>query len=93
MTHQSEPIIVACPADTWVLVVGAVTSATLYKMSVTPNLYLQTYRLRGDPPPVNNADAAVAFIGDDLYASVSSDALIDVYIKAVGKDGQLRVDL
>ena len=92
MPNPSNPEVIVCTVDTWVKVLSEVASATLYKISISPDLYLQTYRLSGNPAPLDNVDAAVLFADGELYAAVSNDVPIDVYVKAVGKDGLIRVD-
>ena len=87
---MANPIIVNLPSDTWVKVATGVTSGTIHIKDRSPNLYLQTYRITTDPAPINDSDA-VEF-GPDVGA-ISSTSEIDVYLKAVGADGSVRVDL
>lgn len=86
-----NPVIVVCTADTWVRVAAAVTSGVLQKVSVLPQVYWQTYRLQDNPAPVDDSDKVVLF-GDSNTEIISNDAPIDVYVKAVGKDGEVRVN-
>ena len=90
---HANPEIVNCPKEIWTIVAAGVTSATIYKINVNPSLYLQTYRIEGDTPPSDNSDAAALFPGGVLYATISNDVKIDVYIKPLGRDGQVRLDV
>lgn len=85
----STPI--TCTADAWVKVATSVTSATIHKMSVLPNVYKQTYVPTGDPAPTDDSNAVLAFNGCNSFI-FSESALSDVYIKAVREDGVVRVD-
>jgi hypothetical protein len=88
----ANPVTVVCTKNTWVKVATAVTSGTIYKRSILPERYLQTIRLTGGAVPTDNDDAASIFECRD-QAGISSDAAIDVYIKARGAAGEVRVDL
>lgn len=90
MSHN--PQIFACPENVWVMVANGVTSGTLHRLDVLPEHYLHTYRLKNDPGPVNNEDAALLFSGTSVFAAISNDVDIDVYVKAIGADGRVRLD-
>lgn len=89
---MANPSVVACAADTWVKVASAVTAGALYNMTPTVE-YMQTYRMAGQAAPSNNDGAILAF--SDPYAplAISAAAAIDVYLKAVGANGSVRVDV
>ncbi len=87
-----SPAIVVCTADTWVKVADAVMVGLIHKLSTAPNHYKQTYRVDGEAAPMDDDDAVVAF-ADGAPLERSADAAIDVYIKAIGADGQVRLDL
>ena len=90
----ANPAIIACPADTWVLVATGVLVGTIYRRSAIPRLYLQTIRISGDPAPTDDSDAAELFIASgNNESSISSDAIVDIYVKAVRVAGEIRVDL
>ena len=88
----ANPAIIACPADTWVKVAENVLVGTVYKRSALPGVYFQTVRVTGDAAPTDNTDAVGAFGDCDEFA-ISSDAPIDVYVKAIRVAGEIRVDL
>lgn len=86
---MANPVMVVCTKDTWVKVATAVTTGMVRKKIMTPT-YLHTYRMTGGSAPSDQTDAA-KFLGDEI--PISASAAIDVYIKAVGKAGKVRVDL
>ena len=88
-----EPVIVTCTADTWVKVspVGGMTSGIIWKRSVSPGVYKQTFRLAGNAAPTDDSDAVLIF-GNCDSVIISESALVDVYIKAVKVAGEVRVD-
>lgn len=88
----SNPVVVACTADTWVKVATNVVTGTIHRLSTDPEKYAHTLRVTGGAAPANDDDASVAFNGSDQL-QISSDSGIDVYIKARGRDGSVRIDL
>ena len=85
----SAPI--TCTADTWVIVATNVTSATIHKLSNSPNVYKQTHVDTGAGAPANDNNAIAAFStcdSRDFDEAVASD----IYIKAVRVAGSVRVD-
>ena len=88
----SNPVPIPCPVDTWVLVASSVQGGTIHRTSSIPEAYIQTIRVAADPAPTDDTDAALIFV-TRVQASISSDAPIDVYIKAKGAAGEVRVDL
>ena len=88
----AEPVVVACPADVWTKVATSVTSATIHRISVEPNVYRQTYRFTGNPAPADNADAAVMFSAFPDQEEISNDVAIDVNVQPASKAGSVRVD-
>lgn len=89
---MANPVVVVCTANTWVKVATGITSSVIHKLSVAPSLYKQTYRTTLDPAPTNDTDAAVLFESSSSETFSNSGAS-DVYVKAVGADGSVRVDL
>jgi hypothetical protein len=85
------PVIVPCAADTWVKVATAVTSAAVHKRNDRPSLYIQTFVATGGAAPTTDDDAVKAFNGCDSFI-FSESASSDIYIKAVKKAGEVRVD-
>lgn len=85
----SAPI--TCTANTWVKVATNVTSATIHKIGLGPNVYRQTYVATGAAAPANDNNAVLAF-GDCDSFIFSESAASDVYIKAVGVAGSVRTD-
>lgn len=88
----SNPAVVLCPDGVWTKVADESTSGAIHNMSTNPNVYRQTYRLAGETAPTNDDDAIPIFL-DESPHEFSSDAPIDVYIKAVGAEGRVRADL
>lgn len=87
---MADPVNVACPADVWTKVATAVTSAIVKKMDTRPNVYLETYRVTGNPAPADNTGANPIDATGELIVSAAS--VVDVYIQPVGKAGEVRVD-
>ena len=87
---MADPVIVACAADTWVKIATGVIYGQVWIKDFTPNRYLQAHVDTTNPAPVDNTKA-VAFIG--ITMSIRADVAIDVYLKAVGAAGSVRVDL
>lgn len=89
---MANPAIVSCPKDTWTLVAQNTTFGAIYNM--TPNVkFMQTYRMTGESAPANGDDAVPAFLYPYEPLGISAPAAIDVYLKAIGEDGSVRVDL
>ena len=89
---MAAPAVFACPADTWVKVAINVTVGVIRKVSVAPNVYLQTFRLTTGTAPTDNSDAVLIF-GESIISEIKNTAGIDVYVKAVGAAGEVRVDV
>ena len=88
----SNPVSIPCAANAWQLVAENVLTGTIYRTSTRPGAYIQTILIAGDPLPINNNEAAAIFTKSD-ESSISSDSAIDVYIKAIGKDGKVLAAL
>ena len=88
---SDNPVVVNLPADQWTKVVSDITTGTIDKKSIKPNVYRATFRIAGDPPGDLDADAVTIFIRVP-YVIVSNDDQIDVYIKPVRSDGQIVVN-
>lgn len=88
-----NPVTVACAADVWTKVATNVLVGTIYQLSFLPAVYLQTIRITGDAAPANDDDAAQIFGVSAKESGISSDTEIDVYVKALRFDGEVRVDL
>ena len=87
----NNPSVLECPADTWVKVATGVTSGRVHRLSTNPSSYSQTYRVTADPAPTDDDDASVLFSRCDSEP-IDSDTAIDVYVKARGRDGSVRID-
>jgi len=86
-----DPVNVTCLKDVWTKVATGINTAIVKKLNVRPNIYLETYRANANPAPANNDGANPIDASGELI--VNSSSLIDVYIQAVGADGEVRVDL
>jgi len=89
---MANPAIVSCTKDTWVLVAQNVTAGAIYNMAPTVQ-YMQTYRMTGQAAPSADTDAVLAFDDPFVPLVISAPAAIDVYLKAVGVAGSVRVDI
>ena len=87
-----NPVVVEVPEGEWVLAAQAVTAGIIHRLSRAPTSYLQTFVKTGEAAPTDRSDAAQLFYSDS-FATISSDAAIDVYVQAAGKAGSVRVDL
>jgi hypothetical protein len=94
---MADPVVVVCAEDTWVKVATNATTGMVWALSVAPNMYLCTYRDTGNPAPADDDDAVIfpSSSPDDTNPGlpISASAGIDVYIKAKGAEGKVRVDL
>ena len=88
----ADPVVVPCPAGAWTKVATNTKIGTIDRLSVSPNVYKRTYRLTGTGAPTDDADAALLF-GESNQHTISHSVEIDVYVKAVGVAGSVRVDL
>jgi hypothetical protein len=86
-----NPLVVSCPEGVWTLVASNTQSATIHKLSVEPGVYKQTYRISGQAAPTDDADAIIIFETDTLHVFSHSPG-VDIYIKAIGGDGSVRLD-
>ncbi len=86
------PVVVPCTADTWILVAENVLTGIIHKISLSPNVYRMVTRPTGGAAPTNDSGAWLAFDGANS-SEISDSAQIDVYIKAVGVDGEVSVVL
>jgi len=91
---MANPKIVSLKADTWVKVAEGVTDGVIKKLSNSPSMYLETYRMAGGNPPTGTEEGCLLFSDVWIYGSfIGNDNPIDVYVRAVGSDGKIRVDL
>ena len=88
----NDALAVPCPADVWTLVASNVVTGSYFRKNTSPGAYMQDVKVTGNPAPVDNSNAAPAFMNSNSEP-IGSDAPIDVYIKAVGKDGEIVVHL
>ena len=87
-----NPEVVPCPEGVWTLVAAGTASASMHKLSNAPGVYKQTYRIANDPAPTDDTDAIKIFIGGEITHSFSHSPGVDIYIKAIGADGSVRLD-
>lgn len=86
-----NPEVITCPDGVWTLVALNTQSATIHKVSVEPGLYKQTYRISGQAAPTVDDDAIIILDTDTLHVFSHSPG-VDIYIKAIGGDGSVRLD-
>jgi len=82
---------IACPADEWTLVAADQIMGYIYRMSTSPNLYLYTSRMTGNPAPTLRSEGVPILLNQD-YKFIIALGAIDLYVMAVGADGAVRYD-
>lgn len=87
---MADPVSVPCAADVWTPVAIGVTSGQVWIKNRAPRMYKHTYRMTTNPAPADDA-LAVQFYGEMI--PISNVAAIDVYVKAVGRVGEVIVNL
>jgi hypothetical protein len=95
---MADPIIISIPADVWTKVATNVKTGIIQKCdspaSFNPSNYLQTYRMTGEAAPSSSSiEGVLMFHEHDEIEEISSTDFIDVYVKARGTNGELRVSL
>ena len=88
---SDNPLVVPCPKGVWTMVAENTQSATIHKLSLEPSVYKQTYRISGRTAPTDDLDAIKIFETATSHVFSHSPG-IDVYIKAIGNDGKIRLD-
>jgi hypothetical protein len=88
---MAAPVNVACTANTWVKVATGVTSALIKRISTAPNVYRITHVDTTDPTPTDDSLASLMFSASPDEEDFTNSALSDVYVKAVGVDGEVQV--
>ena len=91
-----DPVIVSCPADTWTKVADDAWLGRINKLYdddiADPTGYLYTYRITGELPPTLKTEGVLCFLNGNTEWIISWWG-IDVYIWAIERNGQVRVDL
>jgi len=91
---MGNPLFVDCPKDVWTKVATNVVTGVIKKVSTKPRVYLQTFRITGDPAPTLQSDGVLVFdIKNPNSENISAVSGIDIYIYPVGKAGRVRMDL
>jgi len=87
---MADPVIVdITPVSTWVKVATNITNGQIWIVDGNAE-YLQTYRMTGNPAPVDNTDAQPI---NTPSIGISASAGVDVYVKAIRVVGKVRVDV
>lgn len=90
---MGNPVFVDCPKDVWTKVATNVVTGMIWKVK-NVNVYLQTFRVTGDPAPTSRSDGVAIFRDNEPdYEIISATSGIDIHIFPVGKNGRVRVDL
>ena len=85
---MASPVLVDTPVGVWTKVATAVKTGNIWIINSSANYY-HTYRDTGITAPTTDAEAVKLMIpGKKIESSID----IDVYIKATGADGRVRVD-
>lgn len=74
--------------DVWTLVAANTTLKVVKVWSTSPSQYLYVTRAQGQPAPTDNTAAQP--IKDE--AKISNSSPVDIYVKAVRKDGAILID-
>lgn len=90
---MADPILVEIPKDVWTKVATGVTNGMIHKKASINSVYLQTYRETGGTAPTLIDEGVELFKGNELSEEINMSVPIDVYIRCVGADGKVRVDL
>jgi hypothetical protein len=92
----ANPAMTECLKDVWTKIVENKTAGTISKTesnkSEAPSVYLQTYRLTGDSTAISDDEGVVMFEESDTEI-IDFDTAVDIYVKALSADGELRVNL
>ncbi len=86
---MADPNMVSLAADTWTLVASSVTTGVIH-IKDKGTRYLHTYVDTGNAAPTDDSKAVAMSSDTGVINAVNP---IDVYIKAVGETGEIRVDL
>jgi len=89
---MAEPVRVSCPEGEWKKVATNVITGQVKKINGKPYKYLETYRMTGSSAPALQTEGVTIFLNTNSE-EISASAAIDVYIMAVGEDGEVRVDI
>lgn len=83
------PSMVICPEGIWTKVITSKISAIIHIKNTQPDSYIHTIRTTGDPAPTNEDDAIPIY---GKSAKLATGDLVDVWLKAKGADGEVRID-
>lgn len=86
-----NPVVHAIPVDTWVAVAETVQQGFVWVLLDPSTRYVQTYRLAGDPAPMDMTDAA-PFPAGEPGLPVRALVDIDVYVRCINTAGSVRAD-
>jgi hypothetical protein len=87
-----NPVTIPCPENIWTLVEDDQVFGFLYKKKNNPNRYLYTYRLTGEAAPTDRSEGAAIFEDGKNCKFIIAGLGIDIYVMAVGGDGEVRYD-
>jgi hypothetical protein len=90
---MADPVIVAIPTGDWVKVATNVLTGQIHRKKNNV-VYKQTYRQTGQPAPlITELDEGVPLFADGPAEAIIANEGIDVYIWAIDKNGEVRVDV
>ena len=92
--NPQYPII--APSGTWTKIATNVTFGLIHLMGRSSGgIYLQTYRVTGDPAPTPSdySEGVRMFIEHAAVEEISSPESIDVYVFSVNEQGTFRLDV
>lgn len=90
---MADPAFVDCPDGQWTKIATNVITGIVWRIEVGP-LYLQTYRITGNPAPTLQTDGVPIFReGEPDYEQIAASEGIDVYIWCKNSAGRVRVDV
>jgi len=85
---MANPATTVCTKDTWVKVADSITTGQIKIIDFAPDKYLETYRVEDDPAPTDDTDAAPLNVASIIFFSDP----VDIYVKAIGAAGKVRLD-
>lgn len=90
---MADPVFVTCPKGIWTKVATNVTTGQIWKRPQSAR-FLQTYRITATPAPTERSEGVEVFSSKNVQSEpISATGPIDVYLYAIDKDGEVRVDI
>jgi hypothetical protein len=90
---MANPDRTACPAGVWTKVGTniSVTNGALWRTNTKPGSYLFTYRETGETAPGDSEKGVPIFRDNEPDYEPLNCTSADLYVKAIGEDGEVEV--